>query len=77
MSTARTDYSRNGRIQTRVRRVLIVRGKPMSTTELRLAVYGRPFRDWQRKQIRESAARFCERFGHRASRGKPVLWRLK
>jgi hypothetical protein len=42
--TARTDYSRNGRIQTLVRRVLIVRGKPMSTTELRLAIYGRPTR---------------------------------
>jgi hypothetical protein len=33
-STARTDYSRIGRIERRVRRALIIRGKPMSTTEL-------------------------------------------
>jgi hypothetical protein len=76
-STTRTDYSRIGRVERRVRRVLIVHGKPMSTTELRLAVYGQPFRDWQRKQIRRAAAKFAVEVGRRRSGGMPTVWRLK
>jgi hypothetical protein len=75
-STARTDYSRIGRVERRVRRVLTIHGKPMSTTELRLAVYGQPFREWQRKQIRKSASKFAVEVGGRRS-GAPIVWRLK
>jgi hypothetical protein len=76
-SVARTDYSRIGRIERRVRRVLIVHGEPMSTTELRLAVYGQPFRDWQRKQIRRAVAKFAVECGRRRPGGMPIVWRLK
>jgi hypothetical protein len=75
-SAARTDYSRIGRIERRVRRALIIRG-PMSTTELRLAVYGQPFRDWQRKQIRRAAAKFAVEADRMRSPGAPIVWRLK
>jgi hypothetical protein len=75
-SAARTDYSRIGRIERRVRRALIIHG-PMSTTELRLAVYGEPFRDWQRKQIRRAAAKFAVEVGRGRSGGMPTFWRLK
>jgi hypothetical protein len=74
--TARTDYSRVGRIERRVRRALIIHG-PMSTTELRLAVYGQPFRDWHRKQIRKSATKFAVEVGRGRSGGMPIVWRLK
>jgi hypothetical protein len=39
----------------------------------RLAVYGQPFRDWQRKQMRRAVAKFAAEVGRRRSGGMPSL----
>jgi hypothetical protein len=65
-----------GRNQTKVRRALIIAGRPLSTSEIARRIYARPTYD-QVSLIYRAAPKFCERAGYRASRGKPVLWRLR
>jgi hypothetical protein len=65
-----------GRNQTKVRRALIMAGKELSTTELARRIYARPTYD-QVTMVYRAAPKFAERVGYRASRGKPVLWRLR
>ena len=74
--TLRTDYSRIGRIQRQIRRLLIIHG-PMTSGELARRLYPRPNKDWHWRQVRDSASRFAERIGNVRSPGRPVLWRLK
>jgi hypothetical protein len=66
---------RAGRIQVRVRRCLIVDG-PLSTSEIARRIFVRPTYS-QVNNVYRAARKFAERVGYRASRGKPVLWRLK
>lgn len=70
------NFPRAGRNQVRVRRVLIIAGQPLSTTEIARRIFTRPTFD-QVNRIYRAAPKFAERVGYRASRGKPVLWRLK
>jgi hypothetical protein len=67
--------SKIGHLQRAVRRQLIIAGKPLSTTELAELIPS-PHR-YHAKYVYVAAPKFAERVGYRASRGKPVLWRLK
>jgi hypothetical protein len=49
----------------------------MTTSELRLAIYGDPHREWPQIQVWRSAAKFAVEDGRRRSPGAPILWRLK
>ena len=66
-----------GHIQTRIRRSLITAGRPLPTGELVRQIYPRPTQHWHYGSVREAAAKFAERVGYRASRGAPVLWKLR
>ena len=70
------NFPRVGRNQLRVRRILIIAGRPLSTTEIARRIFARPIYS-QVNNVYRAARKFAERVGYRASRGKPVLWRLK
>ena len=52
--------------------LLVIQG-PMTTGELARSIYPRPTQHWQRRQVRQSASKFCERIRRVRSRGHPVL----
>jgi hypothetical protein len=66
---------RAGRIQTKIRRVLIAAGKPLSTVELAKRVYARPTQlGWRVSSIYRAAPRFAVPI----ARGRTgLVWRLK
>jgi hypothetical protein len=72
--------SRIGRIQRRVRRLLIVHGE-MTTPQLRQAIYGSPTKHWHYRPVGDAARKFAVEVGRRSRhgmRGRPgILWRLK
>jgi hypothetical protein len=67
---------RIGRLARQIRRSLIVAGKPLTTPQIARRVY-RTTQYWHVANVYRAAPRVAERVGYRASRGKPVLWRLK
>ena len=58
-----------------MRRQLIIAGRQLSTTEPAKRIPS-PNR-YHAKYVYVAAPRFAERVGYRASRGKPVLWKLE
>ena len=75
-TAVRTDFPRNGRIQTRVRRLLIIHG-PMTTGDIARQIYARPTTDSNRLQVRRAARKFALEIGRRRSRGVPIIWKLR
>jgi hypothetical protein len=75
--TARAERPHHGRIQINIRRLAIVADGLLTTPQLVRRLYKPPFKHWHYSNVRRAAAKYCERVGYRASRGKPVLWRLK
>jgi hypothetical protein len=69
---------RNGRIQIRIRRHLIIADRAVSTTELLRALYPGPRKGWHYVEARSAARKFCTPIG-RSPRGsgRPMLWKLK
>jgi hypothetical protein len=73
----RTNYARNGRVQTRTRRLLIVRGE-LTTGELARLIYpARRIQNWHLRQIRESASKYAVEVRRRLSPGVPIVWMLR
>ena len=69
---------RNGRIQIKIRRLLIIADRAMTTTELLRELYPGPRKGWHYVEVYSAARKFCIRAG-RSSRGsgRPILWQLK
>jgi hypothetical protein len=68
--------TKTGRIQTMVRRLLIVHGR-MTTLQLMRAIYGSPTHLWHYGSVNGAAEKFAERVRKVRSRGHPVLWQLR
>ena len=66
---------RRTQTQIKIRRLLIVAGKPLTTIELARSLYRttKP-RHSQAYSVRRAAARVARRAGIRRSRGLPILW---
>jgi hypothetical protein len=66
---------RNGRIQVRIRRHLIIADRAVSTTELLRELYPGPRKGWHYTEVHSAARKFCTAAG-RSSRGsgRPILW---
>jgi hypothetical protein len=75
--TARAERPHRGRIQVRIRRLAVVADSPLTTPQLVRRLYEPPFKHWHYSNVRRAAAKYCERVGHRVSRGKPVLWKRR
>jgi hypothetical protein len=65
-----------GRIQTRVRRLLIAHGW-MTTPQLMRAIYPCPTQHWHYGSVRDAARKFAVEDRRQRSRGEPIIWRLK
>jgi hypothetical protein len=68
---------RVGRVQRQIRRLLIVAGKPLTTTELARSIYPRPTKPWHCYSVRRTAPKFAVEYGRRRSAGAPIVWKLK
>jgi hypothetical protein len=66
---------RRSRTQIKIRRLLIIAGKPLTTIELAKALYRttKP-RHSQAYSVRRAAVRVARPIGRRRSRGLPILW---
>jgi len=56
---------RTGRIARLIRRVLIIAGTPLTTTELIGHIYDRPIKHWMYDGVRKAAKKFCVAVGRR------------
>jgi hypothetical protein len=73
----RNDHYRVGRVQRQIRRAFTALESPLTTSELLKRCYPRltQYASWQRRQVREAAARWAVRIG-RSDRGSgtPIMW---
>ena len=66
---------RRGRNKVRVRRALLVAGKPISTADLARIIYRTTkLKHWHTYSTRRAAVMVARPIGRRRSRGLPILW---
>jgi hypothetical protein len=73
------EIHRIGHIQRQVKRAFIASlGRPLSTSQLLIRAYPRqrgPFASWQRRAVRQAAARWAVRIGRSdKGSGTPIMW---
>jgi hypothetical protein len=68
-----------GRLQVQVRRALLVHGPLVTTSQLLDWAYPRKRRrpGWDHTKIWRIAAEHCDRIGRGATRGRPIVWRVR
>jgi hypothetical protein len=69
-----------GRLQTQVRRALIVHGPLVTTSQLLDWAYARNRRrstGWDHSKVMRICAEHCDRIGRGSSIGRPILWRVR
>jgi hypothetical protein len=64
-------------MQVRIRRELIIAGRPLTTRQLMDRIYSRPTQHWHYGSVREAARKFAVEDRRQRSRGEPIVWRLK
>jgi hypothetical protein len=68
---------RRSRNQTRIRRALLVAGKPLTATEIARFIYRTTnLQHWHTYSTRRAAVKVARPVGRRRSRGLPVIWAL-
>jgi hypothetical protein len=66
---------RRSQTQIRIRRALIIAGKPLSTADLARIIYRTTkLKHWHTYSTRRAAVKVARPIGRRRSRGMPILW---